>query len=291
MPLLGKRILITRPGSAGKDFALKLSELGAEPILIPTIEISDPDSWHELDAAIASIDKYQWLLFASSNAVVSFAARLKINSQANSASKKMPNIAVIGDTTANTAISLGLTVSYCPDKFLAEDFVIKFPGYPNNLNNTKILWPRTNYGRDFIAKELRSVGADVHVVAAYKTGMPKNATAISDQLQSLIRAKKIDVITLASRQTAINLAKIITAPSPSRKNADNADFISRNSLSPFSNEAEAQTSLKNTLQDVLIVTIGPETSEGALNYLGRVDKEANEHSAEGIIHALKELFQ
>ena len=61
LPLLGKRILVTRPGSQGEDFALKLRKLGAEPILMPMIEFTKPDSWEALDSAIANIDLYQWL--------------------------------------------------------------------------------------------------------------------------------------------------------------------------------------------------------------------------------------
>jgi uroporphyrinogen-III synthase len=203
---------------------------------------------------------------------------------------KLPKIAVIGDMTANMAKDFGFKVNYCPNNFLAEDFIAQFPGYPNNLNNTKILWPRTNYGRDFIAKELTKVGAQVHIVAAYKTELPKNIAQLSKQLQSLIGDKKIDAITLASKQTAINLAKIMQANKLPIKSAVHLAFISRNSLSPSFSKQEVQTSLKNTLQDILIVTIGPETSEGALNYLGKVDKEAKQHNADGIINALIEHF-
>lgn len=288
-PLLGKRILVTRPGSQGEDFTRKLRGLGAEPILMPMIELTSPDSWEALDLAIANMHEYKWLLFASSNAVISFANRLTSKSHANSTA--IPNIAVIGDTTANAVSAFGFKVNYCPNDFLAQDFVAQFPGYPNNLNNTKILWPRTNLGSDFIAKELTAAGANVDIVAAYKTQLPKNAAQLSNQLQALIHDKKIDAITLASKQTAVNLAKIIEAPLLPMKNALNLDFISRNSLSPSSLKQEALASLKNALQGILIVTIGPETSEGALNYLGKVDMEAKQHSADGIINALIEHYK
>ncbi len=260
-PLAGKKILVTRPGQQAEDLANKLRSLDAEPVLMPLIEICEPDSWHELDTAITNIDKYQWLLFASSNAVISFVTRLKYRSRA-AAINKLPNIAVIGETTAQTAKSLSLTVSYCPDNFIAEDFIAQFPGYPNNLKNTKILWPRTNYGRDFIANKLEAAGAAVQIVPAYKTELPGNSAELSKQLEILIRDKKIDAIILASKQTAINLAKIIDCDK-----------------------------LKGSLQGILIVTIGPETSKGALNYLGKVDKEAKQHSAEGIIDALIEHYK
>ena len=290
LPLLGKKILVTRPGSQGEYFAAKLAQFGAEPILMPMIEICSPDSWDELDTAIANIDKYQWLLFASSNAVVSFATRLTYKSQL-APMVKLPNIAVIGDTTAQSAQSFALPVNYCPNNFLAEDFIAQFPGYPDTLQNIQILWPRTNYGRDFIVNKLEAAGAKVHVVPAYKTELPGNVAELAKQLQALICSKQIDAITLASKQTAINLAKIISFDKMLSNNSVNANFISRNSLLPSFAKEEAQTSLKDSLQDILIVTIGPETSEGALNYLGKVDKQADQHNADGMINALIEHYK
>ena len=46
-----------------------LRALGAEPILIPTIEIVGPTSFAPLDAALARLDTFHWLLFTSANSV------------------------------------------------------------------------------------------------------------------------------------------------------------------------------------------------------------------------------
>jgi uroporphyrinogen-III synthase len=288
LPLLGKKILVTRAGQQGQDFANRLIDLGAEPVLMPMIEISPPDSWHQLDQAIKNIDTYQWLLFASSNAVISFTNRWQYQAATN---KKLPPIAAIGDTTARTARKLGLKVEYSPEIFLAEDFIKHFPGYPDHLKNTKILWPRTNYGRDYIKKSLENAGAIVKIVPAYKTDLPKNAHELSEQLKIKIHTKAIDVITLASKQTAVNLATILNLSKSSFQQVDSSAFISRNSPLPQCREAETLAKLKDTLQGILIVTIGPETSAGALNYLGKVDKEAIQHSAEGMINALIEHYK
>ncbi len=42
-PLFGKRVLVTRPAHQADDIALRLYEVGAEPILAPTIAIGPPD--------------------------------------------------------------------------------------------------------------------------------------------------------------------------------------------------------------------------------------------------------
>ncbi len=295
LPLLGKKILVTRPNEQGKNFAIKLEELGAKTILMPMIEISDPDSWQQLDAAIETINSYQWLLFASSNAVIAFVKRLAHKQQINWQSldeqakilperiaKTLPKIAVIGAITAKTAQEYGLKVTYCPNNYLAEDFIAQFPGYPKDLANIKILWPRTNTGRDLIIEKLQEAQAIVNVVSAYKSNFPSKAQQLNERLQDLIKNKQIDAIILASKQSAINLAKILefkTMP----------EDISRNLLSACPSK-EALLYLKDILSDILIVTIGPEASEGALNYLGKVNIEASSHTAEGIIAGLIEHY-
>ena len=296
MPLLGKNILVTRPDEQGKNFATKLNGLGANAMLMPLIQISDPDSWAELDTAIEILNSYEWLLFASSNAVKAFIKRLankhKLDYFALSKSeetlpisitKDLPKIAVIGPVTENTSEKFGLKVNYCPSNYLAEDFIAQFPGYPNNLSNTKILWPRTNLGSDLILEKLQAVGAKVDIAAAYKTDFPDNANELSARLNYLIDSKQINIITLASKQTAINLAKILCL---GKKAVD----ISRNLLSPSVAKEEAIRYLSLLLTDILIVTIGPEASEGALNYLGKLSLEGKPHTVDGMIAALTEYY-
>ena len=77
------RILITRSLHQASELADALRALGAEPILIPTIELADPTTFAPLDAALATLTLppqqggFHWLLFTSANAVEAFAVRLQ----------------------------------------------------------------------------------------------------------------------------------------------------------------------------------------------------------------------
>ena len=128
-PLHNKTILVTRPGRAGEELAGKLAAAGAKAIVMPMIEITDPDSWQALDDAVKNIDSYDWLIFASSNAVISFCKRWQ---------NVAPKVAVIGEATARTAKQYGLSVDYFPDTYLAENFIEQFPDYVN-LSGKRIL--------------------------------------------------------------------------------------------------------------------------------------------------------
>ena len=353
MPLTGKSILVTSAGNKGEDFAAKLRSLGAQALLLPMIEINDPDSWEQLDKALTNLHSYNWLFFASSTAVTAFVKRLNHNhgrtlepmgldhaqsvnvnlenmASANTNAEnavlpasmisKLPAVAVIGQKTAETAISYGIVPKYCPSNYLAEDFIGQFPGYANDLAGTNILWPRTNIGRDFILEKLLAAKANVDIVPAYKTDFPSKSAELSELLQIFIGNKEahesiesissrepdannefvsnkeanagsekkektnIKAITIGSKQTALNLAKILCQElSP--------NDISRNLLSASFPTPEDVLYLQKHLADILIVTIGPEASAGALNYLGKVNLEAKPHTVDGMINALIEYYR
>ena len=73
--LQNKRILVTRTRHQASELAARLEALGAIPILIPTIEIVSPETYVPLDAALAQLEIYDWLLFTSANAVEVFHQR------------------------------------------------------------------------------------------------------------------------------------------------------------------------------------------------------------------------
>ncbi|MEE0815743.1 MAG: uroporphyrinogen-III C-methyltransferase, partial [Desulfovibrio fairfieldensis] len=62
-PLLGKSIVVTRAREQASGLARSLSGLGAEVIQCPTIEIRALPDYAELDAAVARLADYGWLIF------------------------------------------------------------------------------------------------------------------------------------------------------------------------------------------------------------------------------------
>ena len=73
---MAPRVLITRSPHQASALADQLGALGADPILIPTIELADPTTFAPLDDALAHLDHFHWLLFTSANAVEAFTKRL-----------------------------------------------------------------------------------------------------------------------------------------------------------------------------------------------------------------------
>src|SRR5580700_402386 len=69
LPLFGQRIVVTRDRLQSAAFADPLEALGADAILLPTIEIRGPSDPQPLSDAIAKLESYDWLIFTSANGV------------------------------------------------------------------------------------------------------------------------------------------------------------------------------------------------------------------------------
>ena len=108
------RILVTRAANQASELANHLRALGAEPIIIPTIEFTEPSSYGPLDAAIQSIvsaarstpQPYDVLVFTSANAVYAFARRLVRNHSGLLTQPEDPQESPYGYLTPATELGL-----------------------------------------------------------------------------------------------------------------------------------------------------------------------------------------
>ena len=276
--LAGQKVLITRAKSQAETFEKKLEDIGASPIVLPVIQFKEPESLEPLDNAIEEIESFDWIVFASTNAVNYFLNRFKSK---NSSLDKLTKVKLgaIGSKTSDELQNHGLRASFQPTKFVAEEFVQQFP---EKIDGLKILWPRTNIGRNLIYEEFSEKGANVTMVGAYRTELPDNYEAASIELFNLCNQKEIDLIALASSQTVRNLATLLKYGTVAY--AKTQGFI----VSPDSKALDA--SIKGLLENIAIATIGPITSKTATNYLGRVDTESSEHTIDGLVNCIASYF-
>ena len=202
-PLFGKRILITRPEHQASDFIRALSELGAQCLLFPTIKIIPPASWKELDKAIEGLFRYDWILFTSVNGVTYFFARLDV-AKKDTRHLNGIKIGAIGPKTAAALMDRGINPDLIPDTYWAEEIVEAIKGYP--LNGKRVLLPRPSIAREYIPKNLKSMGALVDEVEAYQTVQPEYS---QDQLGKLFKSGRIDMITFTSPSTVISFLALL----------------------------------------------------------------------------------
>jgi uroporphyrinogen-III synthase len=196
--LANKRILITRTRHQASDLAAQLEALGATPILIPTIEITPPATYAPLDAALAQLEAYDWLLFTSVNAVEIFHLR-------RIPFLKPKRIAVIGPATARAVQAAGLTVDLIPPQYIAESLAVALTPYAPSSN---MLLIRAAEARDHLPEALTSAGAAITIAEAYRNQIPPDSIPA---LQHLFSAPALypDAITFTSASTARNLFDLL----------------------------------------------------------------------------------
>src|SRR5829696_9167515 len=75
-PLSGRRIVVTRPAAQSRALIAQLQALGAAPLVCPAITIAPLADYSALDAAIARLAEYNWLIVTSVNGVHALLARM-----------------------------------------------------------------------------------------------------------------------------------------------------------------------------------------------------------------------
>jgi uroporphyrinogen III methyltransferase/synthase len=202
-PLFGKGIVITRPESQAADMRRLLWQQGARTIPFSTISIVPPESWQALDQALERLETYYWIIFTSANGVHFFFRRLKETGR-DIRDLKGIRICTIGPATASTLEAMGLRVDLVPDAFISEGVVKAFEKI--DVKGRKILLPRAEAARDVIPEGLSKLGAAVDIVTVYRTLASKHK---KEELEPLMEAGKVDVITFTSPSTVTNFMAIM----------------------------------------------------------------------------------
>ena len=74
--MFGKNIIVTRSRTQSSSLVSKISDLGGNPIEIPTIKIDKIENNIELENEIKNISDYTYLVLTSKNAVEIFFDKL-----------------------------------------------------------------------------------------------------------------------------------------------------------------------------------------------------------------------
>ena len=201
-PLFGLRILVTGSKQQAFDLAKNLEELGAVPIILPTIRVTQPDSWKDLDAVLDCLHNYHYLIFPSINSIRYFFHRF---SERNKDIRELSNVVLgaIGENTVNELSKRMLKVDLpSPQAGMKDLFeMIQSMG----LKGKKILIPGCKESRSQITEFLQEMGNEVSTVDTYKIIDEKiNA----HELRKALVSSDIDLIIFTSPTSVRNFCAL-----------------------------------------------------------------------------------
>lgn len=188
-PLQNKRVLVPRGAKQAKSFSALVKKLGGIPVEIPLIAFRPVELCPAIAKALEQLHTYDWIIFTSSVTVETFFAFYKNG-------KQLPKVAVIGDKTKEAIEKKQIPVEFTPQEFVAEGFVKEF--LPKVGHGTRILIPKGNLAREYIASSLREEGAFVDELIIYETYMPAESR---HELLEMLSAGKLDILSFTSPST------------------------------------------------------------------------------------------
>jgi len=192
-PLRGRTVAVTRGQASGEDALTSgLRALGATVFPAPAVALSDPTSFEELDGALRALQDFEWVVFASANAVERTCDRMAALGieRGRLASRRL---AAVGSATADR---LGLLVrppDLVPELARGEALA---GALADRVGGRRVLVPRAEEGRPELVEGLVRAGALVTAPSAYRT--VEASPALLEPLRAALEARSLDAVTFAS---------------------------------------------------------------------------------------------
>jgi len=257
LPLFGKRILVTRAREQAGRTAALLRERGADPVVVPTIEIRPPSDPQPMIEAAGALGGYGWIVLTSANGVERLLEEVRRQGK-DARAFGSAKIAAIGPGTAAALEGFGLKADLVPKDHKGEGLAAEL-ALAIGASRPRVLVARAEIARDVVPDALRAAGCEVDVVAVYKTCAPPRP--LLDALAALLEAGEIDAVTFTSSSTVEHLCDAL--------------------------DDRAAALLANTR----VASIGPITTETARKRGLRVDVTAGEHTIGGLVAAIEGFFE
>jgi len=177
-------VVVTRPLAQALPLAERVRMLGREAVVFPLLDILPLEDTAPLRACLAQLDRYAFVAFVSPNAIDVALPLISEWPQATA-------IGVVGDGSRKALAHHGLTDAnariYSPqDPSRSDSETLIATLDLDALKGRRALVVRGQTGREYLADALRSAGAEVDQIAAYRRVAPSLDEAGCAQLLRLL---------------------------------------------------------------------------------------------------------
>ncbi len=254
-PLFGKRVVVTRSREQASELSAALSELGAEVLELPLIEISEDEDSTGRDIW-PTLGGYRWIIFTSPNGVKYFFEKFYRQFDDLRCFGGM-RIACIGETTARAVREQRLAVDLIPEEAVAEKLAEALM-HEESLENETVLVVTGNRNRDALIEKLEEGRAIVDAFPVYRTDLT--------DLQEHPAARRF-------REAG----------------ADAITFASSSAVDSFVRQAKNLQPAEGARRPKG-VAIGPKTAERMRQIGLPVDRTAKRASIQGMVDAVRDII-
>lgn len=192
---LAQRVLVTRAADQAAELLSALRDAGLDPVSVPAIAVEFERPHGHLDTAAAILHRYRWVVVTSANgasAILEAAERFPTELGA-------PSWAAIGPATRRMLEHQGIEVQFQPSQ---SSGIAMAPGLPV-VAGDRVLVVRGDLAEERLAVALRSRGAEVDDVVAYRTReAPEGSRAL---LREATAGGPISAVLFTSGSTARGL--------------------------------------------------------------------------------------
>lgn len=228
-------MLVGRARHQAGALSAELRKQGASVIEIPFIEIRKPRSFKPLDSSLRNLHTYDWLILTSVNGVEAMWERMSRlglsldgNRERHHSQRDRVRVAAIGPATKNAIEQRGTRVDVVPREYVAESVVRSLK---SKVKGKRVLLVRAKIARDVIPQELRRAGAQVDVVEAYETVVPRTSRTRLQQVMNNPR-RRPHIVTFTSSSTVKNFVELLGARQSSKSRAAQLHGIQAASIGP-----------------------------------------------------------
>lgn len=196
-----KPVVVTRAEGADGPLSSQLRRLGLPVLLWPAVAAVASEAG-QLDVELARIREFDWIVFASRQAVAAVLQRVATR-------PSQLQVAAVGQATAQVLNQRGWSVDLVPDDANAAALVQAFETRmraQGSRSAPRVLFPASSRALPTIATGLSQLGAQVVQVEAYRT---EPAVLDIDECLSWITRDAIGAVTFASPSAVIELERAL----------------------------------------------------------------------------------
>jgi uroporphyrinogen-III synthase len=206
--------ILLSPSGAGSELAKELEHLNLRVIIWPAPNVSELETYVEIDEAIENLFGYDWLILKNPNATRSFLGRCQLQHQMSDLDEL--RVLTIGEAAREELLDSSIHIDLALERFSPDGVFEALAAYAGNidaLGRLNFLIPSANIATESFEENLSLAGARVDNLKAYATTNDYHQLI---QVRTLLLGGGIDAVVFNSPANINDFAQLVDSDDLSR---------------------------------------------------------------------------